>query len=76
MSDFTAHRTKIIPSHVEGAGDVWVAQLIAHDEDGPRVEFHGWYIDRKDADAVAAMWRNEQQRKLLWLVRDLVGIHD
>jgi len=72
MSEFTVYRTHIvlIPAN-DWVPEMWHVELISHNEDGPQVEFVGDYFSRDDADTIAATWRHEPTRKLVWLAAAL-----
>lgn len=70
MTTIYRTRTKQIPGD-ETLPDFWQVELMTQTETTLNVEFIGEFFEEKDAEAIAAAWRSEKTRAIVWLCASL-----
>lgn len=72
MNGLTVYRTRITkqPDSLD-MPEFWQVELLTHTEDGLQVEFVGDFFEEEDAQTIAAAWRDEKTRPIVWLCASL-----
>lgn len=66
---YRARITKLPGDH--DIPDHWQVELLTHTEDGVQIEFFGKFWEEQDAQTIAAAWRDEKTRPIVWLCASL-----